>query len=184
MFLHLLSFQKDFIRRALIGEHLFIPAVPTIVFFLALFFFPFCLWLELLTVSHLLLLSSLEFVLYVNNPKLHTQLALYKIVGLGAICEAWFLHLICFLFLRPWQLRLNLRHCRSFISLSLLWTVLPTLGGRMFFLSMNVNHPAWPAKAVSAVTDAAFTDLSFIMAPDRSLTEEDVCDPTSVGVFG
>lgn len=30
---------------------------------------------------------------------------------------------------------------------------------RIVFFPMNVNHPAWPEKTVSAVTDAAFTDL-------------------------
>lgn len=46
----------------------------------------------------------------------------------------------------------------SFLYLSTVWTILPTLGGRVcffFFLSMNVNHHARPVKAVNA---AAFTD--------------------------
>lgn len=46
-----------------------------------------------------------------------------------------------------------------------------------FFFPMNVNHPAWPVKAVSAVTDTAFTDLFL----SEWLTEEDVRDPASVG---
>lgn len=45
---------------------------------------------------------------------------------------------------------------------------------------MNVNHHAQPAKAVSAVTDVAFTALSFRVARNTSLTAEDVHDPAAV----
>lgn len=65
-------------------------------------------------------------------------------MGLSAICEAslavLFLHFICFLLTKPWKLAtlesvsLSFELTQFFISLALLWTVLPTLGGHMFLI--------------------------------------------------
>lgn len=107
-------------------------------------------------------------------------------MGLSAICEAslaaLFLHFIRFLLLKPWKLRLNLCHCRFSSRSSLFSTVDSSAYARRphVFFSMNVNHHARPAKAVSAVTDAAFTALSFRMARNTSLTAEGVHDSAAV----
>lgn len=93
--------------------------------------------------------------------------------------------ILCFLLQKPWKLRLNPCHCHLSSRSSLF---LYLYCGRFclrsaatcFFFSMNVNHHARPAKAVSAVTDAAFTALSFRMARNTSLTAEDVHDPAAV----
>lgn len=110
-------------------------------------------------------------------------------MGLSAICEALFFHFLCFLFLRPWKLRLNPCHCRlssrsSFISLSLLWTVLPTLGGRMFFLFFfyECQSPSLACEGCQCCNRRGiYRSLSFRVAHDASLTEEDVRDPASIG---
>lgn len=181
------------VDRTLIDQHLFIPAVSTVVFSCRNVFSPFVFgWNRWPFHNLFIILSSLEFVLYVNISK--ATFPTGSIQNCGTQCNMWSFS-CCFispfyLFSTPKALEASY----AWICVIVVWAhavlYFFLYCGRFclrsavtfFFslLSMNVNHHPRPAKAVSAVTDAAFTALSFRAARNTLLTAEDVHDPAAV----